>query len=212
MIQQEKVKKTLMDTFYVYIFGGLIGSAFEILIVLITQGVLEDRSGTIITHVNPVYGIGAVLIYLFLYGIKRPFVIYVLSIILCGFTEYILNFLQGILLRSESWDYSQFKLNIGGRTNLVYMMVFALLSLAAVKVVFPFLLGKIHMIPQNTLGVITTILLVLVAFDLVLSCGAMIRYSQRAEGMMFDNGFIRWFDGIFDNGFMKVHYPNMRVR
>ena len=42
----------IFDLLYIFVVGGLIGTVYEVLLILVLHGVLEDRSGSILTPFN----------------------------------------------------------------------------------------------------------------------------------------------------------------
>lgn len=201
----------IYDLIYIFAVGGALGSIYEMLQFLLLHGLLEDRRGSILTPVNYVYGLGALTLFLILYRIQKPLQIFALGAVLGGIVEYSLSIFQEYFLGSRSWDYSARLLNINGRTTLPYMLVWGLLCYLAIRFVFPRLLRLMHRIPQTVKARLTTVLLTVLAVDLTITALAVIRYSQRASGIYFDNRLTALIDRIFDDSYMGVHFPNMRL-
>lgn len=197
------------DLIYIFIAGGLLGTVYEELLILILHGVLEDRSGSILTPFNYVYGLGAVAILVVMYRLKRPFSILALGAVMGGIVEYGLSLFQEYILGSRSWDYSARPLNINGRTTIPYMLVWGMLCYLAIRLVFPALLRIIHRIPKTVRKKLAIVLLVIILCDACISLLAIVRYSQRANGVFFDNSLMNLIDSIFSDAFMKQHFPNM---
>lgn len=197
------------DLIYIFIAGGLLGTVYEELLILILHSVLEDRSGSILTPFNYVYGLGAVAILLVMYRLKRPFSILVLGAVMGGVVEYGLSLFQEYILGSRSWDYSARPLNIHGRTTIPYMLIWGMLCYFAMRFMFPALLRIIHRIPKTVREKLAIVLFLVILCDACISLLAIVRYSQRANGVFFDNGLMNLIDSIFSDAFMKQHFPNM---
>lgn len=200
------------DLIYIFVVGGLLGTIYEVLLTLALHGVLEDRSGSILTPFNYVYGVGALSIFLVMYKLKNPLSILALGTILGGVVEYGLSLFQEYILGSRSWDYSARPLNINGRTTIPYMLVWGVLCYLAMRFVFPALLKYIHKIPTSVRKWLGLALLAVILIDAVISLLAIVRYSQRAKGVFFDNSLMALIDSIFDDQFMRRHFPNMTLR
>ena len=56
---------------------------------------------------------------------------------------------------------------------------------------------------------IAILLYILMSVDLIITVTAIIRYSQRADGIFYDISFIEAIDRVFDDMFMERHFPNM---
>lgn len=206
---QPMPKHDFLDLVFIFIAGGLIGTVYEELLILVFHGVLEDRSGSILTPFNYVYGVGATAIFLVMYRLKKPLPIFFIGSILGGVVEYGLSLFQEHILGSRSWDYSARPLNINGRTTIPYMLVWGILCYLAMRFVFPALLKTIHKIPAKIRKKLAVVLLIIILADACISLLAIVRYSQRANGVFFDNGLMNLIDSIFFDAFMRQHFPNM---
>lgn len=197
------------DLICIFSAGGLLGTLYETLLVLVLHGALEDRSGSILTPFNYVYGLGAAAIYLSVYRLKRPLPVFLLGAVLGGVVEYGLSLFQEYVLGSRSWDYSARFLNIHGRTTVPYMLVWGILCCLAVRLVFPILLRIMHQIPEAVRKRAAAALFAVILLDACISLLAMIRYSQRANGLFFDNVLANLVDKFFPDPFMRWHFPNL---
>ena len=200
------------DLIYVFSLSGIIGTVYETILIYILHGVIENRSGSMFTPVNYVYGIGAVILFLALKNIRDPVHIFVCGAVIGGVTEYLLSIGQELIFGSVSWDYSNLPLNINGRTTLVYMAVWGVMCLFAIKVLFPRLLAVVHKIPENIRKRAAIIIFIILAVDALISSAAVIRYSERNRGIEVSNTIEGVLDSRFDDAKMKQRFPNMRIR
>ena len=208
---QTKIIQDGFDWVYLFCIGGLAGTIYEVLLNLVLHGILEDRSGSILTPFNYVYGTGALLLFLSLSRLKKPSSVFLAGGLLGGALEFGLSVFQEVVFGSRSWDYSARFLNIGGRTALPYMLVWGLLCLLAVYVLFPALLRWIHRIPDHTRRQLSVFLLMILLVDGRLTSFAVLRYAQRTEAVPSENPLAQITDTVFDDDFMRIHFPNMRV-
>ena len=200
------------DLIYVFSLSGIIGTVYETILIYILHGVIENRSGSMFTPVNYVYGLGAVILFLALKNIRDPVHIFVCGAVIGGVTEYLLSIGQELIFGSVSWDYSNLPLNINGRTTLVYMAVWGVMCLFAIKVLFPRLLAVVHKIPENIRKRAAIIIFIILAVDALISSAAVIRYSERSRGLEVSNTLESVLDSRFDDAKMKQRFPNMRIR
>ena len=202
-------KLEVTDLIYIFCIGGLIGTVYEVVLTLITKGIIEDRSGSVFTPFNYVYGIGAVVMVLVLYQITDKSKLFFVGAILGGGIEYTLCLGQEVLLGTRSWDYSEKVLNIGGRTTLPYMLVWGGLCLLAITIIFPTMLRIIHRIPAKLKRKLVMVLAVIICMDAIFSILAVIRYVGRENGIYYNHWFFSMIDRIFCDTFMQTHFPNM---
>ncbi|MGN0313771.1 MAG: putative ABC transporter permease [Fusicatenibacter sp.] len=199
----------LYDLVYIFFAGGFLGTFYEVLQYLLIHGLLEDRRGSILLPINYVYALGALSIFFVMYHFKKPLPIFAWGTVLGGVVEYGLSVLQEYVLGSRSWDYSARPLNINGRTTIPYMLVWGILCYLAMRFVFPPLLKLIHKIPTKIRKRLAVAVFALIIVDLIITLLAVIRYSQRGDGIYFDNALMNLVDNIFNDGFMQRHFPNM---
>lgn len=197
------------DVIYIFILGGLIGTIYEVVLNLVLHGVIEDRSGSILTPFNYVYGIGAIATLLILGRVNGSIVLFISGSFLGGIFEYAISVIQEYLLLSRSWDYSDKPFNINGRTTIPYMLFWGTLGYMAIRFILPKYIKLIRRIPYKVRCRIAILLYILMSVDLIITVTAIIRYSQRADGIFYDISFIEAIDRIFDNVFMERHFPNM---
>lgn len=197
------------DVIYIFLLGGLSGTVYELLLNLILHGVIEDRSGSILTPFNYVYGIGAVILLIVLGRFNKSISVVLLGSFLGGAVEYIINVIQEVFLHSRSWNYSDKFLNINGRTTIIYMLFWGIISYLAICFIFPKYLKLIHKMPDKVRCKIAVLLLILIIFDAIITVTSVIRYSQRKDGIFYDSSIIRTIDVIFDDHYMKLHFPNL---
>lgn len=199
------------DLVYIYAIAGTCGTVWEIALTLVTKGVYEDRSGSILTPFNYVYGLGALAVFLTLRSIRRPLMLYLAGCLLGGGCEFSMSLIQEYLLGSRSWDYSHRLLNIAGRTTVPYMMVWGAMCFLLVRFVFPIMIRLAHRLSDATRKRLVMALLALVLIDAAVTLPAILRYAQRADGIFFGNWYLRFIDAHFGDTFMRLHFPNMRV-
>ncbi len=90
--------------------------------------------------VIPIYGIGALLITIFLQKYENDFFFcFFMTIIISGILEYIISYAMEKIFKLRWWDYSKNKYNINGRVCLGNLSAFGILGLIAIKYLNPFL-------------------------------------------------------------------------
>ena len=64
-MKDNKLIKEIMKIFWIFVIGCIIGYITEMIVVFVQKGFFESRQGLIYGPFTPVYGIGAVMYYLF---------------------------------------------------------------------------------------------------------------------------------------------------
>ena len=68
----------------------------------------------------PIYGFGAVVLYVLLIRLKgNPILIFIVGFLVLSVWEYFVGFLLEKLFKTKYWDYSENKFNINGRVCLL---------------------------------------------------------------------------------------------
>ena len=161
----------------------------------------------ICTPFNFVYGAGGVVIILCLRKRKKWREVFLIGSIGAGAVEYVLSFLEELFLGTRSWDYSDYFLNIDGRTNIPYMLFFGALCVVVVFLVWQPLNSWLDSLPKRVMKVLAVILVVIILADLLLTLAVQFRYSARMAGREPLTFIGEFFDRAFDDEYMRLHFP-----
>lgn len=79
--------------FWVFFFTGFMGLLLETVWGVLTHGRVENRSGLIVGIVNPIYGMGGLLMTLFFSGLhrRRDLHIFAWNVLIGGISEYLFS-------------------------------------------------------------------------------------------------------------------------
>lgn len=206
------VKLEWFHLIFIYVIGGVIGTVWETLLNLVRGDGFVYCNGTIFTPFNFVYGTGAAVIILTLRKTTSPSKVFLYGAIGGGVVEYILSFLEELILQTRSWDYHDEWLNINGRTTLPFMLFWGLLSLTAVYVLYRPLLRLMYRFKQQALSLISKVLLSIIVIDMSLTVVILVRYASRMDGNPPANVISETIDKYFDNEYMQLHFPSMEFQ
>lgn len=122
-----------------FIIYSVIGFIIETLFAIIFYNVLESRQSFLYGPFCGIYGVGAVLMILFLnkYFNKNGHMLFIGGFIVGSVVEYILSLLGELILNVRWWDYSNRFLNINGRICFLYSIFWGLLAIYLMKVINP---------------------------------------------------------------------------
>ncbi len=199
--------------FWIFFICSIVGYVLETLFCLVTTGTIESRQGLIYGPFSQIYGFGAVFMTLALQKLKgkRDIWVFLGSAMTGGAFEYISSLLQEISLKTSSWDYSAERFSFHGRTSLLYMFFWGVLGIVLIKEILPRLESFIEHIP-NKFGVpMTWALILFMVLDLSVSCAAVYRWSERANGLPPSNAVEEELDRRYGDSFLRKIYPNMQI-
>ena len=118
----------------------------------------------------PIYGIGAIIMFLFLDRFENnPILLFFIGIIVLSAWEYIVGVLLEKLFQTKYWDYSDHKFNIQGRICLTNSIYWGILGVVFVKYIHPFVQKIIAKVDSNILIFIVSVLSVVVTVDMITS-------------------------------------------
>ena len=198
--------------FYLFVIGSFIGTILETIWAFCVDGHFEMRVGMVYGPFIPVYGGGACFLTAALYKLYKlnDTLVFVISAFVGAGFEYFCSWLQEQMFGTVSWDYSDTPFNLDGRTNLMYALIWGFLGLVWVRYLYPWTAKLIEKIPKRAGAIITTFLIVFMAFNGFMSVTATARWTQRTEGVPASNSFEEYLDEKFNIEMMEVLYPGMK--
>jgi len=163
-MEEEIIK--LIAYFLIYSFlGWVLESIFKTII--------EKKfvnSGFLIGPFCPIYGFGAVIMYLFLEQVQgRPILAFCLGFVILSAWEYIVGLCLEKIFHTTYWDYSDHKFNLQGRICLENSAFWGLLSVAFIDYIHPFIESQLLRIDINILRYIVIGVMVYLLVDLTIS-------------------------------------------
>ena len=184
--------------------------------VVVEPGVYQDRAGLLYGPFSPIYGVGAVLMTIALnrFHDKNAILIFLVSAVIGGAFEFFVSWFMEVAFGIVAWDYSGTFLNIGGRTNFMFMCMWGVLGLLWVKFATPLLLKLVNKIPWNWRYIVTSVCTLLMVIDCVLTLAALDCWYERAAGTMDYNNptaIVEFCNENYDDEFMENRFQSMTM-
>lgn len=146
-------------------FGGWV---YETIYCSVVEGEFTKR-GFLFGPTCPIYGIGALAVWLVLGQISNPFIVFIIG----GFLATVIEYSTGLFLerrfKKKWWDYSMFKFNLHGRICPQASAVFGAFSVTSVFVLVPAMLDILMLFSKHTVSVVAFIVVTLYFLDTVAS-------------------------------------------
>lgn len=196
---------------WVFFVSAILGDVIETFYCRICEGVWMSRSSVLYGRFSVVWGIGAVVLTLVLYRFANRPNNYILLIgaFIGGVYEYGCSLFTELVFGSVFWDYSWMPLNIAGRTNLLYMAFWGILSVVWIKYIYPKMSHLIEKFPVKLGKICTWAFVVFMIGNILLSAMAMIRYTRRQEGVEASNQVEEFLDTTYKDERIEEVWPNM---
>lgn len=199
---------------WVFLVSALLGDIIETFYCYAVGGTWMSRSSVLYGPFSIVWGIGAVVLTLVLsrFAHKPDRYIFLVGALIGGVYEYGCSLFTEIVLGSVFWDYSWMPFNIGGRTNLLYMGFWGILSVVWIKVIYPKMSSLIEKLPALQGKIITWVLIGFMICNALLSAMAMVRYTERLDGIEASNTVEKFLDATYENEVIEKVWPNMIMK
>lgn len=128
------------------------------------------NTGFLIGPFCPIYGIGAIIMFVFLNSFaNKPILLFFISIIILTAWEYMVGVLLEKIFKTKYWDYSKQKFNFQGRICLNNSICWGFLGVIFVKYIHPFIQNVISKIDPNILKYSITIICIVFIIDVIVS-------------------------------------------
>ena len=212
------IELNFFNLFWIFVVACIAGLIVEVIwhMVVVEPGVYQDRAGLLYGPFSPIYGVGAVLMTIALnrFHDKNAILIFLVSAVIGGAFEFFVSWFMEVAFGIVAWDYSGTFLNIGGRTNFMFMCMWGVLGLLWVKFATPLLLKLVNKIPWNWRYIVTSVCTLLMVIDCVLTLAALDCWYERAAGTMdYDNptAIVEFCNENYDDEFMENRFQSMTM-
>ena len=159
----------LTEMFLLFIIYAFLGWIVEIINNIVVFKKFVNR-GFLIGPYCPIYGVGGLLITIFLTKYKNNLIVlFVMSLFLFALLEYFTSYLMEKIFKARWWDYSDRKYNINGRICLETLFPFGILGCVAMYIVNPFIFSIFKCVNTYFLNIVTLIIFMIFVIDFSVS-------------------------------------------
>lgn len=128
------------------------------------------NTGFLIGPSCPIYGAGAIIMIASMGWLKGKIIeIFLMSVVLLTFWEYIVGVFLEKVFKTKYWDYSNHKFNFQGRICLTNSIYWGLLGVGFINIIHPFVWGIVAQIDINVFTWIIYISTGLLIIDTIIS-------------------------------------------
>lgn len=198
---------------WVFLISSLLGDLIETLYCGFVNGEWMSRSSLLYGPFSLVWGIGAVVLTVSLLPLskKNDRWVFIGGFFIGGAYEYLCSVFTELVFGTVFWDYSYMPLNIGGRTNVLFMFFWGLLSVVWIKSVYPPMSKAIERIPPIAGKLITWIIVAAMLLNGSLTGMAMLRYNFRRAGYEAASDYDAFLDTNYTDERIEKRWPNMII-
>lgn len=172
LIIPPKRKISLSEMVVVFTVASIVGFFIETVYVYLCIGKIVKR-GMLIGPYCPIYGFGALILYLIFYNVKPskkniPLIFIMASLILGSF-ELLCGLGFKYILNIEMWNYSDKPLNILNYTTVPILIGWGILGTIYVFFIHPLILKLVRIFNPQILRKIAAVISIIFIFDLIIS-------------------------------------------
>ena len=132
----------------------------------------------------PIYGCGALVVYLTLYPLKEVlWLVYMGGVVFPTILEFLTSWIMEKLFAATWWDYSNEKFNIQGRICLKVSLFWGFFSVIMVEILHPIVLALIDKLPRTAGQVLGGLFIVVFSADFVNTVVATLDVKKTLEKM-----------------------------
>lgn len=197
---------------WLYVIGGFAGFIVETIWCYHVYHRIEWHSAMAFTPFNPIYGAGAVALFLCLRKVpKRNFLlVFFISAAAGTLVELVSSYIQEFAFHSYSWDYRHLPWNFEGRICLGMSVAWGLLGVAWAWLLCPAMERLIAALPQRTGKITAAVLAAVIAVDAAVTVAAMLRWLARRAGLSPRTAVGVFLDKFFPDARMHFLFPRIK--
>lgn len=222
---EQRVRESFIDHLHIgwyqivmiFFIGSVLGLILEEVWMFITAGATESRVGLVWGPFSPLYGVGAVLLTLVTFQLRRMhakgWVVFLVSMVVGGLLEQLTGWGMETFMGAVSWDYIAGGVP-GAITQWVavpFLFFWGLLGYLWYKLIMPNLLWALGTPTTRRKVIFVTLLSIYLIADIFMTIMCFERRAARDEGIPPANAFEQWIDENFNNAFMSERFQNMVI-
>lgn len=218
------IQLNFFNLFWVFVVCSVLGLIIETVqhMVVVDPGVYQDRAGLLFGPFSPIYGVGAVLMTVALnrFYKSNPVIIFLVSAVIGGIFEAFVSWFMQVSFGAVAWNYSgmtifgipdPIAILAQGRTATPFMCAWGLLGLVWIKLLLPYLLKLINIIPWKIRYSFTTLCAILMLINAVMTLQALDCWFQRVSNIPETAPVEQFYAKYFDNDYMEHRFQSMTI-
>lgn len=196
---------------WMLLITSLMGDIIETIYVFLTAHVLMRRSSLVLGPFSLVWGLGAIILTMVLNKVKKQnnLSIFIAGFFFGGAFEYLCSVFTEVFFGMKFWDYSYMPFNIDGRTNLLFMFFWGIVSVLWFHYAYPPISRFIEKIPPILGSVLAIAIALFFLSDSMVTAMVMIRATDRKKHPEARNVIEKFVDQEYPENVVRTLWPNM---
>lgn len=163
------MKEQLFNILTYFVIYSFLGWIMESIVRSISERKLIN-TGFLVGPMCPIYGIGAIIMMLFLDRFENNIpLLFIVSIVVLTIWEYLVGVLLETIFKTKYWDYSDQKFNFQGRVCLINSICWGILGVLFVKGIHPAIIKILEKVNIQILHIVMFGITVIAIIDMIVS-------------------------------------------
>lgn len=163
------MKEQLFNILTYFVIYSFLGWVMESIVRSISEKKLIN-TGFLVGPMCPIYGIGAIIMMLFLDRFENNIpLLFIVSIVVLTIWEYLVGVLLETIFKTKYWDYSDQKFNFQGRVCLTNSICWGILGVLFVKGIHPAIIKLLEKVDIHILHYVIFIITIVAIVDTIVS-------------------------------------------
>lgn len=163
------MKEQLFNILAYFVIYSFLGWVMESIVRSIAEKKLIN-TGFLVGPMCPIYGIGAMIMLLFLDRFENNIpLLFIVSIVVLTIWEYLVGVLLETIFKTKYWDYSDQKFNFQGRVCLTNSICWGILGVLFVKGIHPAIIKLLEKVNIHVLHYAIFIISIVAIVDMIVS-------------------------------------------
>lgn len=172
--------------FSLFIIYSFIGWTIEMVACAIANKKIVNR-GFLVGPYCPIYGFSSlIMIGVLQKYLNDAFVLFIMAIFICTFTEYITSYIMEKIFHARWWDYTNIPFNLNGRVCLTNSICFGILGTILLYVLNPMITNFLESIKVSTFNIIFFVIYIIFFIDVVTSINIINKLKITADSIRKD--------------------------
>jgi len=211
--KQKEDKISFYKMVWIFLIGSIAGYVIETSFYFIKHGIFMSKQGLLYGPIKPIYGIGAVLIYVILNFFKdRSNVeIFVYGSLIGGLFEYICSVILEYCFGTCMWTYKNMGFDVNGRIFIPYLPIWGLIALLWHNFLYPLFNKVYEKVPKWIMNILTISIVAFLVYDITISSLAVRRMTARNKGVEATSFYQKYMDKHYSDEYILRKVPYLRL-
>ena len=166
---------------WIFLISSFLGCMVETVFCRFSMGYWMNRSSLVIGQMSMVWGLGILLATVLLrrFQEKPAWQIFLIGTVIGSVFEYVCSVATEMAFGLVFWDYLEFRFNVAGRINLGFGFLWGVAAVIWIKLLYKPISIFIRFLIDRTGRWLSAVALILLFVDIIISCMALSRYTER---------------------------------